>query len=167
MNYVAKFGVPIMAKPPFNPNQGDLFHAPVYPSRVASQAIDCMDFRSKMKRAMSDALKECPHDRHVVAMRMAQALGLDSFSKGTLDQYTAESNETHDISLVRFKALVRATGATWLWDMVVADDGLTMLVGDEARLAEIARVQQERAALDDRLRDLKSTPVRVMRRDRP
>jgi hypothetical protein len=148
-----------------NPSQGDLFHAPVYPSRVASQAIDCLDFRSKLKRAMSRALKECPHDRHEIAMRMAQALGLDSFSKGTLDQYTAESNETHDISLVRFKAFVRATGATWLWDLVVADDGLTMLVGDEARLAEIARVQQEQQALADRLKELKATPVRVVRRE--
>lgn len=155
-----------MPRRPNDPQQGDLFHTPVYPSRIASQTVDCIDFRSKLKRGMSRALKECPYDRHEIAMRMAQALGVDSFSKGTLDQYTAESNETHDISLVRFKAFVRATGSTWLWDLVVADDGLTMLVGDEARLAEIARVQQERAALDERLRDLKSTPVRVIRRQR-
>lgn len=146
-------------------DQFDLFHTPVYPSRIASQAVDCTGFRSKMKRAMSQALKECPYDRAEVAMRMAIALGQDSFSLATLNAYTAESNETHDVSLVRFKAFVRATGATWLWDMVVADDGLTMLVGDEARLAEIALVQQERAALDDRLKQLKSTPVRVVRRD--
>jgi hypothetical protein len=41
-----------------------------------------------------------------------------------------------------------------------------MLVGDEARLAEIALVQQERAALDDRLRQLKATPVHIVRRQR-
>lgn len=149
-----------------SPDQGDLFHAPVYPSRIASQTVDCTGFRSKLKRAMSRALKECPHDRAEVAMRMAVALGQDCFSLAMLNAYTAESNDTHDISLVRFKAFVRATGATWLWDLIVADDGLTMLVGDEARLAEIARVQQERAALDERLRELKSTPVRVVRRDR-
>lgn len=148
-----------------SPDQGDLFHAPVYPTRIPTTDINCLDFRSKLKRAMSKALKECPLDRHEVAMRMGQALGLDSFSKSSLDQYTAESNETHDISLVRFKALVRVTGANWLWDLVVADDGLTMLVGDEARLAEIARIQQEQAALTDRLKELKAKPVQIVRRN--
>jgi len=113
---------------------------------------------------MSRALKESCHDRHEVAARMAAALGQDHFSKATLDAYTAESKDGHDISLVRFKAFVRATGASWLWDLVVADDGLTMLVGDEAGLAEIARVQQERNALDEKLKQLRSKPVFVARR---
>ena len=120
-----------------HPDQGDLFHQPVYPSRMADQNIE-----------------------------LTEALGQDSFSLATLNAYTAESNETHDISVVRLKAFVRATGANWLWDLIVADDGLTMLVGDEARLAEIALVQQERAALDDRLRQLKATPVHIVRRQR-
>ncbi len=146
--------------------QGDLFYEPVYPTRIASQDVDVTGFRSKLKRAMSRALKECTLDRHEVAMRMAMALGQDTFSLATLNAYTAESNDTHDISVVRLKAFVRATGATWLWDLCVADDGLTMLVGDEARLAEIARVQQEKAELDEKLRQLRSTPVRVIRRAR-
>lgn len=149
---------------PSHPSQGDLFFEPVYPSRIADETVDVTGFRSKLKRAMSRALKECPHERAVVAMRMAVALGQDTFSLATLNAYTAESNDTHDISVVRLKAFVRATGANWLWDLVVADDGLTMLVGDEARLAEIARVQQERADIDARLRALKSQPVRIQRR---
>ncbi|MBN9232739.1 MULTISPECIES: hypothetical protein [Phyllobacteriaceae] len=149
-----------------SPDQGDLFFSPVYPSRVADQSIDLTGFRGKLKRGMSRALKDCAHERPEVAMRIATALGQDSFSLATLNAYTAESNETHDISLVRFKAFVRATRATWLWDLVVADDGLTMLIGDEARLAEIARVQQERAALDDKLKELKAKPVHILRRDR-
>lgn len=150
-----------------DPAQADLFHEPIYPTRIASVGIDVTDFRSKLKRAMSRALKECPYDRHEVAMRMAQALGQDSFSKATLDAYTAESKESHDISLYRFKAFVRATGATWLWDLVVADDGLTMLVGDEVRLAEIAATEQQREALDAKLRQLRSRPVTIVRRQRP
>lgn len=149
-----------------NPNQGELFFSPVYPSRVADQSMDLTGFRGRLKKAMSRALKECTHDRSEVAMRMAVGLAQDGFSLAVLNAYTAESNESHDISLVRFKAFVRATGATWLWDLVVADDGLTMLIGDEARLAEIARVQQEREALDDKLKKLKATPVNILRRDR-
>ena len=146
-----------------DPSQGDLFHQPVYPSRSASAEIDVSDFRSRLKRAMSRALKECPYDRHEVAMRMALALGQDHFSKATLDAYTAESKETHDISLYRFKAFVRATGQVWLWDFIVADDGLSMLVGDEARLAEAALLRQQRKELDERLKALEARPVKVMR----
>ena len=134
-----------------SPDQGDLFFSPVYPSRVADQSIDLTGFRGKLKRGMSRALKDCAHERPEVAMRIATALGQDSFSLATLNAYTA---------------VVRATRATWLWDLVVADDGLTMLIGDEARLAEIARVQQERAALDDKLKELKAKPVHILRRDR-
>lgn len=154
-----------MPRKPADPSQGELFHQSVYPSRIADLTVDVTGFRSKLKKAMSRALKECPHDRAEVAKRMAVALGQDSFSLATLNAYTAESNETHDISLVRFKAFVRAAGANWLWDLIVADDGLTMLVGDEARLAEIARVEQEAGELAARLRDLKSKPVHIVRRE--
>lgn len=155
-----------MPRKPSNPLQGDLFHTPVYPSRIPDETVNVTGFRSKLKRALSRALKECPHDRAEVAMRMAQALGQDSFSLATLNAYTAESNETHDISVVRLKAFVRATGANWIWDLVVADDGLTMLVGDEARLAEIARVEQEQNALAQRLKELRAKPVQIARRHR-
>ncbi|MDA4629885.1 hypothetical protein NZA98_01935, partial [Escherichia coli] len=80
-------------------------------------------------------------------------------SKATLDAYTAESKDTHDISLVRFKAFVRATDANWLWDTIVSEDGLTMLEGDEARLAEIARLQQEQRAIGAELKTLLAVPV--------
>lgn len=153
-----------MAKRSTNPDQGDLFHEPVYPSRVPADDMDMSGFRSKLKRAMSRALKECPYDRHEVAMRMAQALGQDSFSKGMLDAYTAESKESHDISLVRFRAFVRATGQVWLWDFVVKDDGLIMLVGDEARLAEAALLRQQAKELNERLKKLEARPVHVQRR---
>lgn len=149
-----------------DPSQGDLFHQPVYPTRIADETVNVIGFRSRLKRAMSRALKECPFERSEVAMRMAVALGQDTFSLATLNAYTAESNETHDISVVRLKAFVRATGANWIWDLIVADDGLTMLVGDEARLAEIARVEQEQSALAARLKELKAKPVHVVRRQR-
>lgn len=147
-----------------NPDQPDLFYEPVYPSRVASDAIDMSGFRSKLKRAMSRALKECPYDRHEVAVRMARELGQDSFSKATLDAYTAESKETHDISLIRFRAFARATGQFWLWDFVVTEDGLTMLVGDEARLAEAALLRQQQKELAERLKKLEAQPVHIQRR---
>lgn len=149
-----------------HPSQFDLFLEPVFPSRAADIQIDISRFRAKLKRAMAKAIRECEHDRPTIAARMAQYLGLPNISKTTLDAYTAESKETHDISLVRFKAFVRATNANWLWDMIVSEDGLTMLEGDEARLAQIALLQQEQRERGKELRALLSVPVNVRRRGR-
>ncbi len=144
-----------------DPSQLDFFQVPVFEARSAVERIDLDRFRARLKRDMARAIRECPYDRPVIAARMAQYLGLASVSKAALDAYTAESKTGHDVSLVRFKAFVRATGAVWLWDSVVSEDGLTLLQGDEARLAEIARLQQEQKALSDHIRLLKARPVSV------
>lgn len=146
-----------------DPSQLDMFQVPVFEVRAAVDQIDLDRFRARLKRDMARAIRECPYDRSVIAARMAQYLGLASVSKGALDAYTAESKTGHDVSLVRFKAFVRATGAVWLWDSVVSEDGLLLLQGDEARLAEIARLQQEQRAISDQLRTLKSKPVNIRR----
>lgn len=149
-----------------DPAQLDLWLQPLFPSRAPVQKIDVARFRSKLKRAMAKAIRECPHDRPTIAARMAQYLGLPTISKGMIDAYTAESRDTHDISLVRFKAFVFATGAVWLWDIIVSEDGLLLLEGDEARLAEIARLQQEQREIASRVKALLAVPVSIKRRPR-
>lgn len=148
-----------------DPSQLDFFSQPLFPVRSPVARIDIDRYRSKMKRAMARAIRECPFDRPTIAARMAQYLGLPSISKAMLDAYTAESKGGHDITLPRFAAFVHATGAMWLWDEAVSDQGATLLIGDEARLAEIARLQQEQETIKAELRALRSTPVHI-RRDR-
>ncbi len=109
-----------------DPAQLDFFAKPLFPVRSASIRIDIERYRSKMKRAMARAIRECPHDRPTIAARMAQYLGIPSISKAMLDAYTAESREGHDITLPRFAAFVHATGAMWLWDEAVSDQGATL-----------------------------------------
>ncbi|MGO4558288.1 hypothetical protein [Mesorhizobium sp. 2RAF21] len=149
-----------------HPDQSDMFEEALFPVRAPAERIDLQRFRSRLKRAMAEAIRQCPYDRPIIAARMAQYLGLPSISKATLDGFTAESKANHDISISRFKAFVRATGAVWLWDMVVSEDGLTVLEGDEARLAEIALLQQEQRVLTRKLNTLRSVPVNVKRRGR-
>lgn len=146
-----------------HPDQLDFFHEPMFPVRSPVDRIDLSRFRAKLKRAMARAIRECPYERTEIAVRMAAYLGVASISKGSLDAYTAESKEGHDISLVRFKAFVRATGAVWLWDELVSDDGLTLLEGDEIRLAEIGYWQQEIERAKAQYNALKATHVRVRR----
>lgn len=149
-----------------DPSQPDFFAEPVYPTRSPAERIDIGRFRSRLKREMARAIRECPYDRPTIAARMATYLGVPSISKASLDAYTAESKEGHDVSLVRFKAFVRATGAVWLWDVIVSDDGLLLLQGDEARLAEVARLRQEQRAIGAEIRKLTATPVRIRRGER-
>lgn len=149
-----------------HPDQTDMFHEPVFPSRMPTTTIECSGFSNRLARAMKRAAEESGVDRHELAFRMAQALDQDDFSKATLDAYISEAKTTHNISLVRFKAFVRSTGCPWLWDFAVADEGLTVLVGDEARLAEIARKEQERDAMNVEIKKLKATPVKIKRRQR-
>lgn len=146
-----------------SPHQLDMFVKPIFPVRSAATRLDLDRFRALLKRDMSRAIRECPYDRPTIAARMAQHLGLASISKAMLDAYTSESKVGHDISLVRFKAFVAATGATWLWDVVVADHGATLLLGDEARLAEVARLQQEQDRIKAELKTLRSMPVEIKR----
>lgn len=144
-----------------SPSQLDFFREPIYPVREILP-INIERFRANLKRAMAKALRECSYERSFVAARMAQMLGLPSLSKAALDAYTAES-KTVDISLPRFKAFVRATGANWLWDVVVKDDGLLLLQGEEALLAEESRIRQEIKQLNAELRVMLKKTVDVKR----
>lgn len=146
-----------------DPSQMDFFSVATFPVRTAVERIDIDRFRARLKREMARAIRQCPYDRPTIAARMALYLGMGSVTKAALDAYTAESKTSHDISLVRFKAFVRATEAVWLWDVIVSEDGLTLLEGDEARLAEIGRVRQEQKKLDAELKKLEATPVTIRR----
>ncbi len=142
-----------------DPSQLDFFIEPLFPVRSPVQRIDIERYRARMKRAMAKAIRECPHDRPTIAARMAQYLGLPSISKATVDAYTAESKAGHDITLPRFAAFVHATGAVWLWDEAASIQGVTMLVGEEALLAEIAYRQQEQRRLASELKALMARPI--------
>jgi len=144
------------------PHQPDFFAEPVFPTRYPVEHIDIERFRARLKREMARAIRECPYDRATVAARMSAYLGLP-VTKASLDAYTAESKEGRDVSLPRFKAFVRATGSFWLWDIVVSDDGLLLLQGEEAKLAEIARLRQEQRKLAAEIRKLTAAPVHIKR----
>lgn len=149
----------------YDPAQLEFFHQPVFPVRVP-QSIDIDRYRAKIKRAMAKAIRECSHDRATITARMAAYLGLPNISKATLDAYTAESKSGHDVTLIRFSAFVHATGALWLWDEVASVQGVTVLIGDEARLAELARLRQERKQIDAEIRRQSATPVTLTPRRR-
>ncbi len=144
-----------------HPNQTDLFETPLFESRQPIQTLDMDRFRLRMKTAMAAAIRDSGIRRDEIARSMSDSLRA-TVSKTMLDAYTSPAKQ-HDISLVRFKALTRSLPAPGLWDIAVSDEGLIVIEGDEARLAEIARLQQEQRVLSAKIRAMRSVPVDIKR----
>lgn len=142
----------------------DLFDAyPVRRPRDDGAGLFASD--AWLRHAMSQALKECPLSREEVAASMGRILGDPSMSLHMLNRYTAESAEDHRISVIRFLAFVRATGANWLLDRIAEPLGCIVMEGEEALLAERGRVRQQIESLRAVERELaKAKPTRIMRR---
>ena len=154
--------------------QGDLFAAgEVFPVRRPVENARPVDLSLRIKTGMSQALKECPDSAAIVAARIAEMTGRE-MSVDALYSYTAASKPEHDIGIVRFVAFVRATRAYWLWDLLVEDDGLMVLQGREAKLAQLGHGRRAGpgkrpgAGLAGRRdRELDCRPPRLRRRGDP
>jgi hypothetical protein len=147
------------------PQTNDLFADGLFPVRAPAEPVPAMDFNVRIAQAISRALKESPLSRAQIAASMSEMLGED-VSAHMLNAYASPAREEHRISLVRFKALARVTGCVWLWEAAVKGDGLTLLQGEEALLAQIGAVEQQKKALDQRLKELKSRPAVALRPSR-
>lgn len=148
-----------------DPLQMDFFSEPTFPVRTPVQQIDLDRYRAKIKRAMARAIRQCQYDRPTIAARMSLYLGVN-VSKAMLDSWTAESKRAHDMTIPRFAAFAHATEAPWLWDEAAAMQGVTMLVGRQAQLAEIGLLQQEKQRVQREIKALLSIPVDLDERAR-
>lgn len=145
--------------------QGDLFaFAEMFPVRRPGGALRGLDLSLRIKIAMGRALKTCPKNAYAVAAEISEMTGRE-LTADALYAYTAPTKPEHDISITRFVAFVRATEATWLWDVLVEDDGLIVLEGREAHLAQRGLLEQQVRQLQDQIkqldRELKNEPVSV------
>lgn len=120
-------------------------------------------FDQELRAALSNSLKDSPSSRYEVAAQMSELLG-DDVSKNMLDAYTAESRDTHQISVVRLVALILATKDYELLAMVAEKVGCRLLVGDEARLAARGYVREQIRLWQKRERELDAMePVQARR----
>lgn len=141
-----------------NPDQQDLFALAHYPVRINTPQIDSERFHSELARAVGRAMDRSGLDRFEIANRMAKALGQDDFSKAMLDAYASESKDTHNISLVRLIALIKATEQGWLMDFIANRVGAIALIGDEAKFAERARLEEQKKEITKAMKALGPMP---------
>jgi len=151
------------ASPNNDPRQTSLLGLlDAFPVRRPAERYRPVDLSLRIKTALGQALKECPDSAAVVAARMSEISGRE-VSTDMLYAYTAPSKPEHDIPVTRLIAFVRATGARWIYDLLVEDEGLTVIEGREAKLAQLGMAQQELAHLQARIREisaeLKAEPV--------
>lgn len=120
----------------------DLFHVP----SPAPSTPGAMNYAREIAHVMSEALKSCPHDRVEVAARMTRLTGKE-VSLAMLNAYTAESRETHNISMEKAIAFDAATEGFGLLNFYAAKRGCKVMVGKDSLLAELGRIDQEKAEL--------------------
>ncbi len=134
-----------MAKAKGDMDTADLFAGgSFYPVRTPQALNGGNDQKRDIATAMGEAIRMCGKPRARICVEMSMALGgEDIVTEAQLNAYTAESRTTHNISLVRFRAFVRATGCNWLWDHVLKDEGLIILEGEEAHLANAALLEMQ------------------------
>jgi hypothetical protein len=154
-----------MAKRPRDPHTADLFDAETFfPVRAPAEMQPALDFNRTVAKAMARARTESGKSNEQLAAEMTEILGYQdsAVTSAQLYAYTAESRETHTISLVRFKAFVRATGCLWLWDVVLKDEGLTILQGEEALHIQSALLRRQAEQMIARAKELERVaPVQI------
>lgn len=123
------------------------------PARPRPGFLAALD--AEVRAGLSDMLKRYPGSRYEVAARVSELL-LADVSKPMLDAYTADSRETHCISLVRFVAVVIATGDVSVLERICELTGGRYLKGEDIASAELGQIERELADLARRKRDLKS-----------
>lgn len=157
-----------MAKDRRDRSTSDLFaHERLFPVESPRELQNALDFNAKVSQAMSRAIREAGErgmDRYDIARDMSAILGVD-VTVNMINAYTSQSRETHTISLVRFKAFARATGCLWLWNVVLQDEGVTLLQGEEALLAQATFARRRAEALVAEAKRIeKLAPVEINRR---
>lgn len=75
---------------------------------------------ARISRAVSVALRDCPHTREQIAADMSAHLG-QTVTVDMLNAYASPARESHNITLPRYLAVMHATGDRRLAEMLVED----------------------------------------------
>lgn len=133
-----------------DPLTADLFEIPVAPAATGGS----LDMDTQIRHTLSDMLKQCPKDRYQVAAEVSKLVGRE-VSKNMLDAYTAESRTEYNLPLQYVVAVEVVTESYALTNLIASRRGGKFLVGEDALLAELGKIQREKTALSDRESRLK------------
>jgi hypothetical protein len=139
-----------MARAPLNATP-DLFDVPRAPDLTEGS----LNYAAELCAVLSGVLKRCSKSRYEIAARMGELVGHD-ISKFQLDSWTAESRETHRFPFEYAAAFEAACDSTALQELLGRKRGSRILVGEDALVAELGRIEKAKVDLAQRERALKA-----------
>lgn len=128
----------------------ELFEVPQATPAIAGM----LDLDIALRDALTDGIKHSDLDRWAVAAEMSRLTGRN-ISKYMLDAYTGESREDHNFPFRYAAAFEQATSSYCLTQLLARSRGCKVLVGEEALLAELGRLEQMEAEIKEQRAALK------------
>ena len=126
------------------------FEVPAAPAPIPG----ALNMSTEMRGLISNILKDCPKSRFEVAARMSELTGVE-ITKYQLDSWTAESRDGWRFPLEYAPALEVACETYRLTEWLASKRGCKVMVGKEALLAELGKIEQMEAELKAQKQALK------------
>ena len=113
-----------------------------------------MDFGRQVAHMVSEALKDADGDRYEVAAKMSRLVGRE-VSKYMLDAWSSESREGHNVPFYMVPALETACDTHLFTAWLAQKRGGKLLIGKDALLAELGKMERLRDEASRKIRQLK------------
>jgi hypothetical protein len=130
---------------------GDLFEVPRPPPATEGS----LSLGLELRHTLNEAIKRCGKSRYELAAKMSELLAQD-VTKVQLDSWTAESREGWRFPFEYAPAFETATNTYALLEMLAAKRGARVLVGEEALLAELGKIERQEQELRARKQALRT-----------
>lgn len=124
---------------------GDLFEVPIAPAPVEG-SMQCAD---ELCVVLNDAITASAKKRYEIAAVMSELLGRD-ITKAQIDAWTANSKTDWRFPFEYAAAFEVACDCISLQELLARKRGTRILVGEEALLAEMGRIDREELSLKKR-----------------
>lgn len=117
-----------MARARKDPLTADLFDwtPPAIVDRYEPRAVQAVDWRGRMSRAVAETLSASEMSREEIAQAMGLWLG-EEVPVSTLSAYASQAREEHTISLIRAFALIVVTGDGRLLQLMAEEIGQAVI----------------------------------------
>ncbi|MGE5608122.1 MAG: hypothetical protein ACM359_02615 [Bacillota bacterium] len=107
-----------------------------------------------VRQALADGINQCGMSRAAIAERMSELLGV-KISATQLDCWTAKSKEAHRFPAEYAAAFCLAVGKIDVLNVIAGPADCYVLESQDALLAELGQIEEQRKALADRGREIK------------
>jgi hypothetical protein len=116
-------------------------------ARFDDHQVRAADVAGRVCKAIAAALDECGKPRLQIAEAMSAFLG-QRVSLNMLNAYASQAREDHQISVVRFLALIHATGDRRLLELLAEGFGWAVIERKYLPLISLAQLRERSDELD-------------------